>query len=101
MPLPERVAVGDLNFNWIGVNEDTLHVTWEIGDIHGMATFDRKDIPRIHEVDILKIVPFSAGDLAYQFIILSRAGHSPSKCPYCKLCKKHWQAAPNHNGPIF
>lgn len=101
VPLPERVAVANLNFNWIGVKEDTLHVTWDAGDIQGMATFERKDIPRLHEASILKIVPFSAGDLAYQFIILGRPGHAPSKCPYCKHCSKHWRAAPKHNGPLF
>lgn len=82
------VPVGlDINtINYIRLN-NKLRAMWH----DGHADFDREDIPDARAVRAVRVVPFSGGDLAYQFAILGRTSHSPSKCMCCNLHKREWQ----------
>lgn len=64
------------------------------------AMFDRKDIPNIpdHKQKRLRLLPFSGGDLAYQFCLLGREFHSTSKCMCCDLMQSDWLGHRNDTG---
>ena len=70
-----------LVFEWVQINtERHLQVT----RANGTANFERTDIPYDHELQLLRILQFSSGVLAYQFKILDRDDHCSSKCMRCQ-----------------
>ena len=70
-----------LVFEWVQINtERHLQVT----RANGTANFERTDIPYNHELQLLRILRFSSGELAYQFMILGRDDHCSSKCMRCQ-----------------
>jgi hypothetical protein len=57
----------------------------------GHADFDRLDIPVEKQKAFFSIIPYSAGDLAYQMLLQDRSTHSASKCMLCNARKKQWR----------
>jgi hypothetical protein len=99
VPVPAALTLAQLQF--IPIEEQKLRVTWDNGADVGGLNFDTKDIPPAAyslaenaTIRFVTILPFSGGDLSYQFTILGRPSHCTSKCMVCKLTKEQWKANP-------
>eukprot|EP01032_Pedospumella_encystans_P032501 gene32501-36693_t len=85
VPVPAMLDINTIQYVRLANNK--LRAMWN----DGHADFERDDIPDARAARAVRVVPFSGGDLAYQFAILGRDAHSPSKCMCCDLHKREWQ----------
>ena len=85
VPVPATLDINTIHY--MRRADNNLRALWH----DGHADFERIDIPDAHVARAVRVVPFSGGDLAYQFSILGRDAHAPSKCMCCDLHKRQWQ----------
>lgn len=71
-----------------------LRVIWDNidGALSGAETFERDDIDlKNYVLDLIPLLTFSGGDLAYQFLLLNKKNYCSSQCMICDAKKGSWR----------
>lgn len=86
--VPKAVSLNEVVLSRVSADSNYVKAEWP----GGQCQFDRADIPVAIRRRMIKIVPYCAGDLAYQMLLQGRENHCSSKCTLCKARKCNWRA---------